>query len=103
MDFEGYDPGPDEFYDEMFAPSGAPRPACDTLARAINGLRPGELERRQATAEQALMSLGVTFTLGGEEGAERIFPFDVIPRVIDASEWKTLERGLTQRYGSPVR
>ncbi|MDB5721329.1 MAG: circularly permuted type 2 ATP-grasp protein [Alphaproteobacteria bacterium] len=58
----------------------------------------GELERRQQAAEAAFRSLGITFAVYGEqEAAERIIPFDIIPRVLSAREWRNLSAGLEQR------
>src|SRR5436190_1175693 len=57
-----------------------------------------ELGELQLEADKAFLTQGITFTVyGDEQGTERIFPFDLVPRVIAASEWQTLERGLTQR------
>ncbi len=96
MDFQKYDVG--EYYDELFSAPGAPRPGAKLLAKFLQQLPPGELRRRQAAAEQALYDLGITFTVyGHEDGDEKIFPFDVIPRIVPASDWLTLERGLKQR------
>jgi uncharacterized circularly permuted ATP-grasp superfamily protein len=88
MDFREYDPESSTFYDEMFVRMAEPRPGFEPLAAA--------LQKRQAAAERALLSEGVTFTLNGE-GRERIFPFDIIPRVLTAPEWEVLEAGLRQR------
>ena len=88
----------DGFYDEMFTADGAPRPRCETLVRRIESLSDGELQRRQRDAERTLLNLGITFTVYGHEaGTEKIWPFDVVPRVVEASEWQTIERGLKQR------
>ena len=96
MDFADYDAGP--FYDEMFDATGSPRPGCRMLYEKIISLPPGDILGRQAAAEQALYDMGITFTVyGHEDGTEKIFPFDIIPRIIAAAEWDVLERGLTQR------
>jgi uncharacterized circularly permuted ATP-grasp superfamily protein len=64
----------------------------------IDTLPPGEIERRQRSAERALMAMGITFNVYGDnEGTERIFPFDLVPRIVSAAEWRTIERGLKQR------
>ena len=89
---------PEEFFDEMFARAGAPRLAAHALTQVIDALPPGEIERRQRSAERALLAMGITFNVYGEdEGTERIFPFDLIPRIVAAAEWRTIERGLKQR------
>ncbi|WP_034764824.1 circularly permuted type 2 ATP-grasp protein [Chrysiogenes arsenatis] len=96
MNFNEYEVG--EFYDEMFDASGKPRPATKLLYERITSLKPGELKMRQAASEKALLDLGITFTVyGNEEGTEKVFPFDVLPRVISGEEWQELERGLRQR------
>ncbi len=96
MHFKGY--STDDFYDELFASDGAPRPGVEVLIRKIDSLPEGELLRRQDAAEQAIFDLGITFTVyGHEDGTEKIFPFDIIPRVVPAQEWKILEEGLKQR------
>jgi hypothetical protein len=96
MNFDRYDPG--NFYDEMFQPSGEARAAVSALIERINGLSEGELSRRQQAAELALLNMGITFSVYGDEsGIEKIFPFDIIPRIIAPADWQTLESGLRQR------
>src|SRR5215471_18053155 len=96
MDFSVYDT--EGFYDEMFAAQASPRPGATLLVELIAKLPEGELLQRQRAAEQALLHLGITFNVYGEqEGTERIFPFDIIPRIVEAAEWTTVERGLKQR------
>ena len=86
------------FYDEMFTPDGSARPAAQMLIERIEGFPEGELARRQIAAEHALLRMGITFNVyADEQGIEKIFPFDLIPRIIDASEWDWIERGLKQR------
>jgi uncharacterized circularly permuted ATP-grasp superfamily protein len=96
MQFTGYQT--EDFFDEMFAASGTPRPGARMLVQKIESLDEGELLERQAAAEQALLRMGITFNVYGDKsGTERIFPFDVIPRIVEATEWKKLEGGLRQR------
>src|SRR3954467_5589877 len=96
MRFEDYQAEP--FFDEMFEPSGQPRPAARALVQLIEAMTDGELERRQQAAERALLHMGITFNVYGENaGTEKIFPFDLIPRIVPATEWKRIERGLKQR------
>ena len=96
MNFNGYDVG--DFYDEMFLPEGTPRPEARALVDRIEGLPEGEFVRRHTAAEQALLNTGITFTVYGDEaGTERIFPFDVVPRIISHDTWAPIERGLRQR------
>ncbi|MBX7123751.1 MAG: circularly permuted type 2 ATP-grasp protein [Opitutaceae bacterium] len=95
--FDVYELG--RFYDEMFAGTGQPRPhyqrLFDRFAR-LDGM--SSLLERQRTATQTFINRGVTFTVySNTEGTEKIFPFDLIPRIVPAHEWATLESGLTQR------
>jgi len=86
------------FHDEMFHPDGTVRPEARLLLETIAGLPEGQLQRSQRASEQLLLQLGVTFTVYGEAaGTERIFPFDLIPRIVRADEWAWIERGLKQR------
>ena len=78
VNFHNYDP--EGFYDELFASSGTPRSGAALLVQRIDGLTDGELRRRQEAAELALLNMGITFNVYGEEtGTERIFPFDTSP------------------------
>jgi uncharacterized circularly permuted ATP-grasp superfamily protein len=96
MTFDGY--LVDGFFDEMFDGSGAPREAARSLVDFINALPDGELLRRQQSAERALLHMGITFNVYGDSaGTERIFPFDVTPRIVSAREWTTIDAGLRQR------
>lgn len=91
-----YDPG--DFYDELFLAPGTPRPAAALLIDRIQSLPLEELLRRQQVAQNMLFKLGVTFNVYSDnEGTERIFPFDVIPRFVPYQEWVYLEAGLKQR------
>ena len=93
---ETYDPG--AFYDEMFAAVGTPRPHYRALAVELGRLSFEEFEERRHAVELSFVNQGIGFTVyGQEEGIERIFPFDLIPRVIPGAEWDRLERGLIQR------
>lgn len=96
MNFNGYDPG--GFFDELMDPTGRPRDGASLLIERINGLPEGDLQRRQEAAELVLLNMGITFNVyGDDKGAEKIMPFDIIPRVIEADDWTTIERGLKQR------
>ena len=86
------------FYDEMFLEGGQPRPRGELLASRLKGLTDGELIRRQRVADQALLNMGITFNVYGHEaGTEKIWPFDLIPRIIESAEWRYIESGLKQR------
>src|SRR5689334_852236 len=96
MRFEAYDTH--GFYDEMFDESGQPRPYARLLLETVESLSDGQLIRHKHAAERLLLQLGITFNVYGDTaGTERIFPFDLIPRVITATEWDRIERGLKQR------
>lgn len=85
-------------YDEMFVRPGVPRPHCQAMFDALAGFSPDQLEDARQRADLAFLNLGITFTVYNEsEGLERIFPFDMVPRVIDAAEWSHVEAGLKQR------
>ena len=92
--------GPETFgaYDEMFDAGGSPRPQYGALYRRLLDLPAEELRYRQQAADLSFLNQGITFTVyGQEQGTERIFPYDLVPRILTAAEWQTIERGLTQR------
>jgi uncharacterized circularly permuted ATP-grasp superfamily protein len=92
----GYAPG--AFYDEMFEATGVPRPASRPLAEEIDALGAADIRSRQEAAEKSFRDAAVTFNVyGGIEGIDRIFPFDLVPRVVGAAEWRRIEAGLRQR------
>jgi uncharacterized circularly permuted ATP-grasp superfamily protein len=96
MKFPSYDTA--EFYDEMFLPDGCARLGTGVLKERIESLPDGELLLRQEAAERLLLQSGITFNVYGDNAAtEKIFPFDVIPRIVEASEWDWIEKGLKQR------
>jgi len=91
-----YDTG--EFYDEIFEPDGRPRKGAKPLIDRIRSLPWEEIALRQKAAEQSLLRMGITFNVyGAEGGTERIFPFDIVPRIVASEEWEILEKGLRQR------
>ena len=88
----------DASFDEMFAPGHAPRDAYRLLFDRLLELPATEWRHRQQAADRAFLNQGVTFTVyGNDEGTERIFPYDILPRIITGSEWSVVERGLAQR------
>jgi uncharacterized circularly permuted ATP-grasp superfamily protein len=85
-------------FDEMFDPSGSVRPHYRTALEILQGFSAGEIERRERLQKLSLLNQGITFTVYGEKaGIERIFPFDFVPRIIPAAEWRRIEAGLVQR------
>jgi uncharacterized circularly permuted ATP-grasp superfamily protein len=96
MKFNTYQTG--GFYDEMFEHDGQPRPRAQFLAQRLMALSEGELQRRQKAADLALLNMGITFNVYGHEaGTEKVWPFDIVPRILEAREWDRIERGLKQR------
>jgi uncharacterized circularly permuted ATP-grasp superfamily protein len=96
MDFASYQPG--SFFDEMFDAGNRPRPGYEILARTLAAMPDDDLVRRQRAAERALLNMGITFNVYGHEaGAEKILPFDLVPRIVPAEDWAVLEKGLIQR------
>jgi uncharacterized circularly permuted ATP-grasp superfamily protein len=88
----------DTFHDEMFHDDGTVRPEARLLLETLQSLEEGHLQRSQRAAERMLLQMGITFNVYGEaDGTERIFPFDLIPRIVPAAEWERIERGLKQR------
>jgi len=88
-----------DFFDEMFLPTGEPRPHYEQLHKRLVDMTADAFNERRGYADISFLYQGITFTVYGQktEGIERIFPFDLIPRIIPAGEWDLLERGLTQR------
>ena len=87
-------------FDEIRGSDGphSSRPEFIALAEWIDQTPRGELERRQTAAEAAFRQLGITFAVyGEEEAAERIIPFDIVPRIFTPNEWSSLSEGLVQR------
>ena len=76
----------DHCYDEMFDRAGVPREPYAALHRRLLELSPAELRHRQQDADSAFLHQGVTFTVyGDDQGTERIFPYDLLPRIITAA------------------
>jgi len=81
-------------WDEMFEMPGVPRPAYEVLFAALQPLESDDLNFRAEQLSRMFTDRGVTFAMGGEE---RPFPLDLVPRVIMASEWDAVTRGVAQR------
>jgi uncharacterized circularly permuted ATP-grasp superfamily protein len=88
----------DHAYDEMCSPDGSLRPLYQELMGVITNLPKAELQRLKQSADLSFLTQGITFTVyGREEGTERIFPYDLVPRLVTGTEWKRVETGLAQR------
>src|SRR5687768_4579042 len=84
-------------WDEMFYNAGI-RPAYQHFVSAIQGLSSDEMAHKDDLAKKLFMSQGITFTVySSGEGIEKIFPFDIIPRIIRQEEWSHIEKGIRQR------
>jgi uncharacterized circularly permuted ATP-grasp superfamily protein len=85
-------------YDEMMTSAGELRPHYEPLAELLTQMPTQEIANRQAMADDSFLNQGITFTVyNNEEGTEKIFPYDLLPRIVTAQEWSSIERGLTQR------
>jgi uncharacterized circularly permuted ATP-grasp superfamily protein len=85
-------------YDEMYQTEGQARSHYVALAKWLDSMPPNVVEEKRREADLLFHRVGITFAVyGDEQGAERLIPFDTIPRIIPHSEWTLLERGLTQR------
>ncbi len=94
--FGHYDTG--GFYDEMFSSPGVPRPHFRHIYQTLSTMRPEVFEERRHLADLSFLLQGITFTVYSDgRGTERLFPFDLVPRILPRHEWDHIERGLTQR------
>ena len=85
-------------YDEMFEAPGRPRAHYEGLFKTLLELPPEELRKSQQAADLSFLHQGITFTVyGNQQGTERVFPNDLLPRTIPGTEWQKIEKGLTQR------
>jgi len=74
------------------------RPQYQDVYNFLLNIPGDDLSKKEELAKRLFMSQGITFTVySSGEGVEKIFPFDIIPRIITASEWSFIERGITQR------
>ncbi len=88
----------DGAYDELLMPDGSAREHAKALVDTLHRLGVDELQARQDHAALDILTMGITFTVYSDgRGIDRAWPFDVIPRVIDADEWRLIEAGLKQR------
>ena len=85
-------------FDELFDGQGTPRAKAELLVERLKEFGAAELFAHQRAAAAKLRDLGITFYVYGHDaGKEKVWPFDVIPRIFDGGEWATIERGLAQR------
>src|SRR6188472_1548850 len=85
-------------FDEMLDARAQPRRSYRRLHKELLRLTPEELSRSKHQADLSFFNQGITFTVyGRQEGTERIFPHDLLPRIVSGADWDTIERGLTQR------
>jgi uncharacterized circularly permuted ATP-grasp superfamily protein len=86
------------FFDEMFSAPGIPRAHYAKIFEKLGAMMPAQFEERRQHADLSFLVQGITFTVYSDgRGTERLFPFDLIPRIIPNSEWKRIDRGLAQR------
>ena len=95
--FSSYERVPNT-WDEMYSDDSNIRSQYDIINSYLGNLSPESLHQKEELSKQLFMSQGVTFTVYNDnEGIEKIFPFDVVPRVITADEWDKIDRGIKQR------
>jgi uncharacterized circularly permuted ATP-grasp superfamily protein len=88
----------DRYFDEMFTDEGQPRPHYAHIFAEFAAMRASQFEQRRQLADSAFLLQGITFTVYADgQGTERLFPFDLVPRIVPAHEWQHIQRGLTQR------
>ena len=85
-------------YDELMCSEFQPRQISYRLCQYLNSLKKKDIDKRKKAAELAILEMGISFTIYSDEGnIDRAWPFDIIPRIICAKEWRMIERGLKQR------
>jgi len=86
------------FYDELIDSAHRPRPAATKLFEYLSAFSPDELNERRTAVDAAIMTMGITFTIYSDgSNIDRAWPFDIIPRVMAAEEWRRVDAGLRQR------
>ena len=90
--------GESTIFNEMLTADGRPRAPYRRLAEWFDTLSPAEMRKKSREAETIFRRLGITFAVYGTSAAtERLIPFDIVPRVLSASEWRRLSAGIDQR------
>lgn len=85
-------------YDEIFDEQNRIRPHCKVLEKWLTDTDQADIAEKRREADVLFQRLGITFNVYGEDqGTDRLIPFDLIPRIISASEWHRLQAGLRQR------
>ena len=98
VNVQGFEVSARKAFDEMLGADGTVRPCYRALAEWLDGQSKSNLKRKQQEAESLFRRLGITFSVYGSENAlERLIPFDLVPRIISAPEWRLLSRGIEQR------
>ena len=96
LDLKSYPLG--DLYDETFTSPNRARSHARRLVAQLRRTKQEDLQSRQAAADLAIKEMGITFTVyGDKQQTERIFPFDLLPRIIPNSEWHHIEQGVRQR------
>ena len=96
--FKAYDLG--GFYDEMFSAPEVPRPHYAKLFERLAAMEIAQFEERRELANLSFLLQGITFTVYSDgRGTERLFPFDLIPRILPQSQWQRIERGTGSTRG----
>ena len=96
LDFRAYPTG--EAYDEMLAPERSFRSGYLKLVNVLASSPISALQRRKQLADATFVNKGITFNVYNDtSGSERIFPFDILPRVITTDEWNRVAQGIKQR------
>ncbi len=91
----------DAQFNEMYLPDGKVREHFAPLAEWLATMPPERVAEKRREADLLFHRMGITFAIyGDEQGAERLIPFDTIPRIIPRTEWEMLERGLKQRVNA---
>jgi uncharacterized circularly permuted ATP-grasp superfamily protein len=94
--FRGYSLG--GFFDEMFEQFAESRPHYAHVFAELAAMSASQYKQRQDQADASFLTRGVTFTVYSDgRGTERLFPFDLVPRIISPQEWSHIESGLAQR------
>ena len=98
MSFSWKDYSAEGVYDELITPGGRPRSSAKNVVKYLRSLSEDDMNERRSAADLAMQVMGITFTVYSEEGGiDRVWPFDIIPRIIPAKEWQRTEEGLLQR------